>query len=88
MWQDVRFGLRTLAKNPGFTAVAGTALALGIGANATVFSLVNGLLLKNLPFPESDRILYLNTQQRKNPDGNDGNSLPDYRDLRAQGYAS
>jgi putative ABC transport system permease protein len=84
MWQDVRFGLRTLAKNPGFTLVAVTALALGIGANATVFSLVNGILFKNLPFADSDRVLYINTQNRKNPRGGDGNSKPDFDDLRYQ----
>jgi hypothetical protein len=59
--QDMRFGVRTLAKNPGFTAVAVTALALGIGANATVFSMVNAVLFKSLPFDQNDRILYLSS---------------------------
>ncbi|HYL76873.1 MAG TPA: ABC transporter permease [Bryobacteraceae bacterium] len=85
MWQDIRFGIRTLAQNPGFTVVAITALALGIGANATVFSLANAILFKNLPFADSDRVLYITSFNPKNPRGNDGMSRPDYDDLRAQG---
>jgi predicted permease len=84
MWQDLRFGIRTLAQNPGFTAVAITALALGIGANATVFSLANAILFKNLPFADSDRVLYVTSFNPKNPRNNDGMSRPDYDDLRAQ----
>jgi hypothetical protein len=83
-WQDVRFGVRTLAKNPGFTAVAVTALALGIGANATVFSLVNAILFKNLPFDRNDRILYLSSADLRSGRVTGGISYPDYSDLRDQ----
>jgi len=81
MWQEIRFAFRTLGRTPGFTTVAIVVLALGIGVNATVFSMVNAILFKNLPFADSDRVLYLTSFNLKNPAWSYGVSFPDYQDL-------
>ena len=60
--QDVLYAFRNLRKSPGYAAVTVLTLALGIGANSAIFSVVNGILLKPLPYPNSDRLLFITSQ--------------------------
>src|SRR5262245_26904301 len=79
--QDIRFAWRLLLKEPWFTAVVTLTLALGIGMNAALFTLVNGVLIRGLPFEEPDRILYIGEQDRYTA-RNFGASWLDFRDWR------
>jgi putative ABC transport system permease protein len=80
--QDLRYGLRTLSKRPGFTAVAVAALALGIGANSAIFSVVNAVILRPFPYPEPERILFL--EERSGQMESMSVSWQDYQDWQAQ----
>jgi putative ABC transport system permease protein len=79
--RDLRFALRMLISRPGFTVLAVVCLALGIGASAAIFSVVNGVLLKSLPFPNSERLVAYGSSRGKVSIG--GLSAPDFVDLRA-----
>ena len=84
--QDLRYGIRTLSKNPGFTIVAVLVMALGIGANTAVFSVVNAVLLKALPYNDPDRIVTLASLWTK--DGHHGSvSSADFHDWHDQSTA-
>ena len=82
--QDLRYSLRQLRKNPGFTLVVVLTLALGLGANVTVFSIVNGIILRPLPVPQPRQIAVLAAQQRGAPLGMYMLSYPELLDFRAQ----
>ena len=81
-WQDVRYGFRMLWKSPGFTLVTVLALALGIGANTAIFSVVNTVLLKPLPFPNAERIVYMGEWSQQIPEMSV--SYPNFMDWRDQ----
>ncbi|MEO6004942.1 MAG: ABC transporter permease [Opitutus sp.] len=83
-FQDLRFSFRVLARAPGFTAAAIVVLALGIGANTAVFSLVHELLWSSRPFSHPEQIVQLYTQDKKNPGNFRLCSYPVYRELAAQ----
>ncbi|HXC72064.1 MAG TPA: ABC transporter permease [Pyrinomonadaceae bacterium] len=82
--QDVRFGLRVLRRNPGFTLTAIVTLALGIGANTAIFSVIYGVLLRPLPYKDGNRLVVVNQQARLNNANSLGFSVKEFQDYRDQ----
>ena len=84
LWQDIRYALRTLAKSPGFTAAAIAVLALGIGANTAIFSIVRELVFSPRPYADEAQVVQLYTQDRKDRNRFRMFSYPTYRDICEQ----
>jgi putative ABC transport system permease protein len=89
MMTDLRYGIRQLIKNPGFTLIAVLTLALGIGANTAIFSVVNAVLLKPLPFPASEELVSIgaaDAQHQMSPVSLNALSYPDFFDFRERNH--
>src|SRR5262245_66451308 len=84
MFQDLRFGLRVLLKNRGFTLIAALTLALGIGANTAVFSVAYGTLLRPLPFRDQERLVVAWKSDETTKDQFVEISIPEFNDWRRQ----
>src|SRR5258708_16768501 len=82
--QDMRHGLRVLWKSPGFTSVAVLSLALGVGANTAIFSIVNAVLLRSLPFSHPQRLVKIVASNRGVGALDIGLSVPEFDDLRSR----
>jgi putative ABC transport system permease protein len=84
LFQDLRYGARMLLKQPGFTLIAVLTLALGIGANTAIFSVVNAVLLRPLPYAEPERLVAVGGTNARKPGVKDSSSYPDFFDWRTR----
>src|SRR5215510_11364334 len=84
LWQDLRYGARMLSKSLNYTLIAVITLALGIGANTAIFSVVNAVLLRPLPYAEPERLVALWESHAERPMSRDSISYPNFFDWRAQ----
>src|SRR5262249_55070115 len=84
LFQDMRYGLRAPWKSPGFTIVAVLSLALGVGANTAIFSIVNAVLLRSLPFSHPERLVKIVASNRGVGARDIGLSVPEFDDLRSR----
>src|SRR5258708_10777708 len=80
--QDVRYTIRSLAKSPGFTGVVVATLALGIGANTAIFTIVHGVLLRPLDYPKPDQLMYLTAESPAIGGTRNALSAPEYTEFR------
>ena len=87
LWQDTRYGARMLRKSPGLTSVAVLSLALGIGAISTIFSFVNGIMLRPLPYPEPERLVLVDETAFKRGSPSMNVSFPNFVDWREQNHS-
>jgi hypothetical protein len=86
-WGDLRFGVRVLLKRPGFTVVALLTLALGIGANAAIFGVVDAILFKPLPFAHPERLVQIWERDQKSGDDHDSVMAANYLDWKSRSHA-
>ena len=84
LFQDIRYAVRTFLKNGGFTAIAVICLSLGIGANAAIFSVVDGIILQPYPYADAEHIVVLRSTNQRLHVNHGGLSYQDFRDLRRQ----
>ena len=88
LWQDVKYGVRMLRQNPGFTSIAAISLAMGIGANTAILGTLRATLLRSVPFPDGDRLVLLRTYPEENPAIQNNNaSIPDYVAWKQQSHS-